>query len=125
MGSVGSRCVSMSGDKLRFNLPSLILKPFPSLQAHLWKAYSLIPYPISRFALAIGRSRFLFPENRLPYFRKVFAYVRDHNVPGDYLEFGVFRGQSFIMACNLGLDLDMRFFAFDSFEGLPDSKEEL
>jgi O-methyltransferase len=65
----------------------------------------------------------LFPDKRHPYFKKVFDYVREHDVPGDYLEFGVFRGQSFIMAYQLGHDLDMRFFAFDSFQGLPRDEE--
>lgn len=47
--------------------------------------------------------------------------VRD--LPGDYLEFGVYQGHSLHHACReaerLGLD-DMRFFGFDSFEGLPE-----
>lgn len=42
---------------------------------------------------------------------------------GDYLEFGVYRGRAFKAAykeaINKGLS-DMRFFAFDSFEGLPE-----
>lgn len=42
--------------------------------------------------------------------------------PGDYLEFGVYRGLSFLHAYELAkknqLDF-MRFYAFDSFEGLP------
>lgn len=41
--------------------------------------------------------------------------------PGDYLEFGVYRGQSFKFAYHLARQhqLDMHFYAFDSFEGLP------
>lgn len=40
---------------------------------------------------------------------------------GDYLEFGVFEGNSFLHAHHRARDLMpwMRFFAFDSFEGLP------
>jgi hypothetical protein len=42
--------------------------------------------------------------------------------PGDYFEFGLYRGYSFAKAFELcrelGLD-DTRFFGFDSFEGLP------
>src|SRR5437763_11463578 len=44
-------------------------------------------------------------------------------VEGDYLEFGVFRGNSFIKAWNsarLTGRRRVRFYAFDSFEGLPD-----
>lgn len=45
------------------------------------------------------------------------------NVEGDYLEFGVFWGNSFIKAWNsarLTGRSGVRFYAFDSFEGLPD-----
>lgn len=102
-----------------YNIPSRILGRSALGREILWRAYSRTPYPLSRLALAIGQSRFLFPDNRFPYFREAFARVREQNVPGDYLEFGVFRGQSFIMAYRLGRDLNMRFYAFDSFEGLP------
>lgn len=47
-----------------------------------------------------------------------------NKIRGDYLEFGVFRGDSIILAYNFisGLykDKQCRFFGFDSFEGLPD-----
>lgn len=44
---------------------------------------------------------------------------------GDYLEFGVYRGRAFIEAYKQANSLDignMRFIAFDSFEGLPEVK---
>jgi O-methyltransferase len=107
----------------RPSILSRIFRSFPGGREALWRAYSWTPYPLSRLILAIGRSRYLFPDKRFPYFRKVFAHVRDHKVPGDYLEFGVFRGQSFIMAYQLGRNLDMHFYAFDSFEGLPRDEE--
>lgn len=42
--------------------------------------------------------------------------------PGDYLEFGVYEGRSFISAYRQArlFDLDMHFYAFDSFQGLPE-----
>ena len=54
-----------------------------------------------------------------------------NQVPGDYLEFGVYRGDSFVRAYKrfagnekqYGLQPTARFFAFDSFEGLPESPE--
>lgn len=47
-----------------------------------------------------------------------------NKIRGDYLEFGVFRGDSLILAYNCISSLykgkQCRFFGFDSFEGLPD-----
>ena len=51
------------------------------------------------------------------------SFANDSQVEGDYLEFGVFRGRAFARAFHAAqmyqrLDV-MRFFAFDSFQGLP------
>ncbi len=53
-------------------------------------------------------------------------YARRCELTGDYLEFGVFQGRTFSAACFLGREcrLDMRFWAFDSFQGLPSSEGE-
>jgi hypothetical protein len=52
-----------------------------------------------------------------------FAYVRAERVPGDYAEFGVFRGATFAAAAGcaerFGMH-DLRLWAFDSFAGLPE-----
>lgn len=51
------------------------------------------------------------------------SYVAGSHLPGDYLEFGTFRGASMAAAFHaarrhpLG---EMRFYGFDSFEGMPD-----
>jgi len=60
------------------------------------------------------------------------AFVVNNQVEGDYLEFGVYKGKSFIRAYNKFKDHIERhreyrlprFIAFDSFEGLPESKEK-
>lgn len=42
---------------------------------------------------------------------------------GDYCEFGVFKGYTFAYACNYAKKINlqkMRFFGFDSFQGLPE-----
>lgn len=52
--------------------------------------------------------------------------VVPNGILGDYWEFGVFQGRSFIRAYNTFKSLNSlnrKFVAFDSFQGLPESKE--
>jgi O-methyltransferase len=53
-------------------------------------------------------------------------YVQMSGLEGDYLEFGVWRGNTFAAACYLARKrrLPMNFYAFDSFEGLPETREK-
>ena len=59
-------------------------------------------------------------------------YAAHNKLNGDYLEFGVWKGRSFSRAYNIWKHLffnhgelkSMRFYAFDSFEGLPELKNE-
>lgn len=56
------------------------------------------------------------------FFVKAFDYLKDNQIAGDYYEFGCHRVRTFRMALSEARrhDLnDMRFHAFDSFEGLP------
>jgi hypothetical protein len=54
---------------------------------------------------------------------RALEHVRAEGVPGDYLEFGVFKGASLLhaqrTADRLGIR-GMRFYGFDSFAGLPE-----
>lgn len=68
-------------------------------------------------------SRLVTHDGKWEILDKVMRAQRAWRLPeGDYLEFGTYEGMSFAHACALarreGLD-GMRFFAFDSFEGLP------
>ena len=59
--------------------------------------------------------------------RMAFAYARYEKLEGDYLEFGVFEGKTFVEAWHAAeyqLLNSMRFVAFDSFEGLPALRPE-
>lgn len=62
-------------------------------------------------------------SEKLQFFQRTFDFLKDNRINGDYHEFGCHRCRTFRMALtqarrrNLN---DMRFFAFDSFEGLPD-----
>lgn len=52
-------------------------------------------------------------------------FLKTSNIEGDYLEFGVFRGKTFVSAFHSLKNLNsarMKFYAFDSFEGLPPLK---
>jgi len=55
-------------------------------------------------------------------FRKAMDFVWNNRLEGDYLEFGVYQGKSFAAAFRFaklfGLK-SMKFYAFDSFQGLP------
>jgi O-methyltransferase len=56
----------------------------------------------------------------------LYQYVNSEtveNAPIDYLEFGVYRGDSIIYWTQLNRDQNSRFFGFDSFEGLPEDWE--
>ena len=58
---------------------------------------------------------------------KSMAFAASCGIPGDYLEFGVYAGDSFTAAYHFAAvnHIDgMRFYAFDSFEGMPPTTEE-
>lgn len=56
--------------------------------------------------------------------QNVMDYVRLSKLKGDYLEFGVYRGDNFISAYHFARwkKIDIDFYAFDSFSGLPEIK---
>lgn len=64
--------------------------------------------------------------NYLPFeavIRTTMEFIANSNLKGDYLEFGVFQGRHFTSAFHFAqknrLDF-MKFYAFDSFQGLPE-----
>jgi len=63
-------------------------------------------------------------KEKYAFFVKTFDFLTDNRVRGDYLEFGCHRCRTFRMALTEARrhNLDsMKFWAFDSFEGLPPS----
>ena len=58
---------------------------------------------------------------------RALGHVRSEGIPGDYLEFGVFKGASLLhaqqTADRLGIH-GMRFLGFDSFAGLPEEPDQ-
>ncbi len=61
------------------------------------------------------------------FFRTTFDFLTDNRVKGDYMEFGCHRCRTFRMALTEARKhnlKDMHFWAFDSFEGLPELEHE-
>ncbi|MGZ5299791.1 MAG: TylF/MycF/NovP-related O-methyltransferase [Actinomycetota bacterium] len=71
----------------------------------------------------LGASIPLVPHRRMA-LAKSLKRMRTSDLHGDYFEFGLYRGSSFSAAQRLarryGLAPEMRFFGFDSFQGLPE-----
>ena len=61
------------------------------------------------------------------FFQKAFDLIYDNSVIGDYFEFGCHKGRtfSFALAHARMRSMNMNFYAFDSFEGLPNVKNNL
>jgi O-methyltransferase len=60
------------------------------------------------------------------FFQNVFDYLSANFVKGDYMEFGCHKARTFRMALSEARKKDfnfMNFYAFDSFEGLPEANE--
>jgi hypothetical protein len=64
-------------------------------------------------------------QQPFPYFSERFQLYEDiqakilHDEPIDYLEFGVFHGDSILKWASINSHPESRFIGFDSFEGLP------
>ena len=90
----------------------------------MWKTFQAAPLPtvVTSWVFQAAR-RWVYPDKRAALFAAALKAAAENW--GDYLEFDVFRGTSFIMAYKMAMRYepsDMRFFAFDSFQGLPESE---
>ena len=89
-------------------VPQVILQPFLDLKAQR-KA-------LTEMERRLQNRRFIAID-------ELTDYLVGAEIPGDYLEFGVYLGTTFSYACRrLSYFKGMKFFAFDSFEGLPKPK---
>ena len=66
------------------------------------------------------------PRNKKNEILKIaFTAINSWKISGEFFEFGVYRGRTTIEAFKMSkkLNMDILFFAFDSFEGLPSTEE--
>ena len=93
----------------------------PRLNPLLLGIYLGMPTFLTARFYRMVRSRWVVDVRRA-YFEQIFSTLASSGTDREYLEFGVYRGASFIQSFQLadkyGLS-EMRFFAFDSFQGLP------
>ncbi len=100
------------------------------LKKMLKRIYESLSYRPFRFSSNYIKLREFFSyTEREKLLLQLMDYARSNRLGGDYLEFGVWRGGTFIPAYQfskaMGKNLrDMKFYGFDSFEGLPKIEEE-
>ena len=110
----------------KYSLLKRLVQAIPGLREALATTFTLLPKPLSIKAYAALR-RFVFRDNqvRLDAFYRAFEEISHHTTGKiNYFEFGVARGTSVIASYMIARKkgLDLRVFAFDSFEGLPSSE---
>jgi O-methyltransferase len=106
-----------------------VRRPFQSLSRNELldsAASSRIGRALDPLTLVVKRNAFrtlAFENTRI--LALAFAYLRSEGVNGDYAEFGVSTGRTFVEAWRVAGSFDgsdRRFFAFDSFAGLPETE---
>lgn len=95
------------------------------LKIFLSPIYKISTGPSFRYSFGFSALNLAFEySHREKILKQAMEFVRTNKLEGDYLEFGVYRGGTFIPAYHFSkriLRNSMKFYAFDSFEGLPES----
>ena len=66
-------------------------------------------------------------KEKYSFYQKAFDFIYEHKMVGDYFEFGVHKARTFRFALSEAnaKNMNMNFFALDSFNGLPNYKDNL
>jgi O-methyltransferase len=97
--------------------------PFRKLASKIFKKHSLILNDLNSNALML---EFFSEKNKIEKYLNNRFELYDYVNPKediDYLEFGVYKGESIKYWMDINQYENSRFFGFDSFEGLPQSWE--
>ena len=72
--------------------------------------------------ITIKYNQMLRQKSKFEYYDKAFDYIYNNHHNGDYFEFGIHKARTFNMALIISKikGIKMNFYAFDSFNGLPD-----
>ena len=82
-----------------------------------------IPKKINK-NFTIKYNQILRQRYKLDFYEKTFDYIYNNHHYGDYFEFGVHKARTFKMALIISKikGINMNFYGFDSFQGLPNCK---
>ena len=102
-----------------------------NMRRKIGEAYKQLKFKPFRFSSGfLHFSEFFSYTEREKFLYKAMDYLRSSKIEGDYMEFGVSEGNTFIpayhIAQTMGKNLsEMNFIGFDSFEGIPPVKHKL
>jgi len=87
------------------------------------------PFVELRLGLGNKKQEILYSQTfrqseKYKFFQRAFDFIYSNKISGDYFEFGSHRARTFRFALRESIvrNIKMNFFSFDSFQGLPDHK---
>lgn len=115
--------ISQTGRELTIKVKRMDIRRKQAVSAFLWRRYfqaidRINRNPINRKFAVENKNVPIFTD-RSKHWRYLYHEILQDK-PIDYLEFGVFKGDSLREWSNLSISRESRFFGFDTFNGLPE-----